>query len=60
VTHSGVWACPILLDYQSARLGATLDEAVAAPARLSEQACHTCWVNGAICSNMPGFTQDFS
>ncbi|MCH7992417.1 MAG: radical SAM protein [Gemmatimonadetes bacterium] len=60
VTHSGVWACPILLDYQSARLGATLEEAVAAPARLSEQACHTCWVNGAICSNMPGFTQDFS
>lgn len=60
VTASGVWACPILLDHPSARLGATLEEAVAAPAHLSEQACYTCWVNGAICSNMPGFTADFA
>jgi len=60
VTASGVWACPILLDYPSGRLGDTLDEAVAAPAVLAEQACYTCWVNGAICSNMPGFTADHS
>ena len=25
------------------------------PAVLAEQACFTCWVNGAVCSNMPGF-----
>lgn len=60
VTNAGVWVCPILLDYPSGRLGDTLDEAVAAPARLSEQACHTCWVNGAICSNMPGFGAEWS
>jgi AdoMet-dependent heme synthase len=55
VTSSGVWACPILLDYESGRVGDTLEEAVAQPALLAEQACYTCWVNGAICSNMPGF-----
>jgi molybdenum cofactor biosynthesis enzyme MoaA len=58
VTASGVWACPILLDYPSARLGDTLHEAVARAAPLAEQACYTCWVNGAICSNLPGFTAD--
>lgn len=60
VTSSGVWACPILLDYPSARLGDSLDAATKAPAALAEQACYTCWVNGAICSNMPGFGADFS
>lgn len=58
VTSTGVWACPILLDYSSGRLGDTLDEAVAVPARLAEQACYTSWVNGAICSNMPGFAME--
>jgi molybdenum cofactor biosynthesis enzyme MoaA len=58
VTAAGVWACPILLDYPSGRLGNTLDEAVEQDAPLGEQACYTCWVNGAICSNMPGFTAD--
>ncbi len=58
VTAAGVWACPILLDYDSARLGDTLKEAVRRPARLAEQACYTCWVNGAICANLPGFTAD--
>lgn len=60
VTASGVWACPILLDHPSGRLGDTLAEAVEAPALLAEQACYTCWVNGAICANMPGFTSDHS
>lgn len=59
VTASGVWVCPILLDDPGAKLGDTLAEAVDAPARLDAQACYTCWVNGAICSNVPGFT-DFS
>jgi len=58
VTATGVWACPILLDYPSGRLGDTLSEAAARPALLAEQACYTRWVNGAICSNMPGFTAD--
>lgn len=58
VTAKGVWTCPILLDYDSARLGDTLGEAVETPATLAEQACYTCWVNGAICSNLPGFAAD--
>ena len=60
VTHRGVWVCPILLDYDSGRIGDTLDSAGAAPAILTEQACYTCGVHGAVCSNMPGFAQDFS
>ena len=60
VTARGVWVCPILLDYECGRLGETLQQAVAAPARLSEQACYTCYVSGAICSNMSGYTKDFS
>ncbi|NNF13010.1 MAG: radical SAM protein [Gemmatimonadetes bacterium] len=59
VTASGVWVCPILLDDLAAKAGDTLQEAVDAPARLEAQACYTCWVNGAICSNVSGFT-DFS
>jgi uncharacterized Fe-S cluster-containing radical SAM superfamily protein len=58
VTASGVWACPILLDAPTARLGDTLAEAVGRPAILSEQACYTCWVNGAVCSNLPGLMAD--
>ncbi|NNL30953.1 MAG: radical SAM protein [Gemmatimonadetes bacterium] len=56
VTASGVWVCPILLDDLAAKAGDTLQEAVDAPARLEAQACYTCWVNGAICSNVSGFT----
>ncbi len=51
VTADGVYACPILLDFPSARLGDSLAEAVAADAPLGEAACYTCYVNGAICSN---------
>ena len=60
VTARGIWVCPILLDYDSGRLGETLQEAVAVPARLSEQACLTCYLSGAICSNVPGYVRDFS
>ena len=58
VTSRGVWVCPILPDVPSARLGDTLDEAADAPARLSEPACYTCWMSGAICSNMPVSGED--
>jgi uncharacterized Fe-S cluster-containing radical SAM superfamily protein len=60
ITARGVWVCPILLDYESGRLGDTLDEGVAAPAVLSEQACYTCHVSGAICANAASYTKDFS
>jgi AdoMet-dependent heme synthase len=52
ITARGVYACPILLEATSARLGDTLDEAVDRPARLVEPACFTCYVSGAICSNV--------
>lgn len=51
VTADGVYACPILLDYPSARLADGLPEAARTDARLTEAACYTCYVNGAICSN---------
>lgn len=51
VTATGVHVCPILLDEPDARVGDTLGEAVARPASLSEQACHTCYINGSICAN---------
>ena len=51
VTATGVYACPILLDYPSARLADTLTEAVRMRAPLAESACYTCYENGAICSN---------
>ncbi len=60
VTSRGVWVCPILLDYESGRLGDTLSAAVERPARLTEQACHTCWLHGAVCSNVPSLSRDFS
>ena len=51
VTATGVYACPILLDYPSARLADTVTEAVGIDAPLGEAACYTCYTNGAICSN---------
>ena len=51
VTANGVYACPILLDYPSARLADTVTEAVRIDAPLGEAACYTCYANGAICSN---------
>jgi uncharacterized Fe-S cluster-containing radical SAM superfamily protein len=61
VTHRGVWVCPILLDHPGSRLADSLRSTDAVkPARLSEQACYTCWLHGAICSNLPGYAQDFS
>jgi molybdenum cofactor biosynthesis enzyme MoaA len=52
-TSRGFWVCPILLDSPDARVGDTLDEAAGAAYPLRHQACSTCWVHGAICSN-PG------
>ena len=60
VTASGVFACPILLEYPSARLGETLDEAVATDAPLAEAACYTCYVSGAICANVPMSAKEFT
>ncbi len=52
VSARGVHACPILLDAPSARLGGDLAKAAKRPAVLAEQACYTCYMSGAICSNV--------
>lgn len=57
VTSRGVHVCPILIDHPDSRLGGTLEEADR-PFSLSHQACHTCWLHGAICSNYAGIGED--
>ena len=43
--------CPILVAEPDSLLGQTLAEATAAY-RLRHQACYTCYLHGAICSNV--------
>ena len=50
VTDRGVYVCPILIDSEDARLGHDLASA-ARPYGLRHQACYSCWLWGAICSN---------
>jgi len=49
-TARGVFVCPILIEQPDARLGDTLADSMQ-PYSLRHQACYTCYVNGAICSN---------
>jgi MoaA/NifB/PqqE/SkfB family radical SAM enzyme len=48
VTPRGVMTCPILLDAEKARLGATLSESLG-PIHLRWSACRTCVVEGLSC-----------
>lgn len=48
VTSRGVYVCPILIDEEEARMGATLEETLR-PFPLKFGACHTCWVDGVTC-----------
>jgi MoaA/NifB/PqqE/SkfB family radical SAM enzyme len=54
VTDRGVAVCPILIEAPDAHLGKTLREALG-PFPLRHQACSTCYLHGAICSN-PGLS----
>jgi molybdenum cofactor biosynthesis enzyme MoaA len=49
VTAQGVFTCPILVEEESARLGATVVEA-ARPIRLGWSACQTCVLDGLRCN----------
>jgi AdoMet-dependent heme synthase len=51
VTDRGVWVCPLLVEQQDARLGATLDDA-ASSYELRHHACVTCWRFGTFCGNV--------
>jgi len=53
VTNHGVHVCPILVDQEDSLLGETLEDAATA-FPLRHQACYTCWLYGAICSNYGG------
>ncbi len=50
VTNRGIYVCPILIESPSAHMGDTLAEATKSY-ELKEQACYTCYLYGAICSN---------
>lgn len=49
-TDRGVYVCPILIEKPDANLGESLAEAFH-PYPLRHQACYTCYLSGAICSN---------
>lgn len=51
VTDRGVHVCPILIEQPDSLLGRDLKEACRADYALRHQACYTCWLSGAICSN---------
>jgi hypothetical protein len=51
VTDRGVHVCPILIEQEDSVLGRSLGEAVKKDYALRHQACYTCWLHGAICSN---------
>ncbi|HEU5182871.1 MAG TPA: radical SAM protein [Candidatus Polarisedimenticolia bacterium] len=48
VTSRGVYVCPILIDFEGARLGSTLRDSLR-PFSLAYPACHTCHVQGVTC-----------
>ena len=54
VTDRGVAVCPLLIETPGAHLGDTLEDA-SGPFRLDQGACYTCYVHGAICSNIGGW-----
>jgi MoaA/NifB/PqqE/SkfB family radical SAM enzyme len=58
-TDKGVYVCPILIDSPEARLGSTLAESTG-PYPLKHSACYTCYVGGAICSNLSSGGRDVS
>jgi len=49
-TDRGVYVCPILIEKPDAKLGDTLAESFV-PYALCHQACYSCYITGAICSN---------
>ena len=51
VTDRGVYVCPILIDAPEARMGDHLSDALGS-SKLEHGACYTCYMSGAICSNM--------
>ncbi len=59
LTDRGVYVCPILIDAENAKCGDRL-EASLGPHALQHNACHTCWLHGAICSNPSSGAETFT
>jgi AdoMet-dependent heme synthase len=57
VTSKGVYVCPILVEYDDANMGKTLSKSMR-PFELKHQACYTCYLYGAICSNFSSGRRD--
>jgi hypothetical protein len=57
VTDRGIHVCPILIDAPDSYLGDSLAEADR-PFALRHNACYTCWLNGAICTNYGGIGEE--
>jgi MoaA/NifB/PqqE/SkfB family radical SAM enzyme len=53
VTDRGIAVCPLLIEADDSHLGDSLDDA-SRPFALAHGACYTCYVHGAICSNVGG------
>jgi sulfatase maturation enzyme AslB (radical SAM superfamily) len=51
ITDRGVHVCPILIEQRDSLLAPSLDESVKKDYALRHQACYTCWLHGAICTN---------
>ena len=50
VSQEGVYACPILVGEEKARMGDSLEESMV-PCSLYHTACNTCYVTGMTCKN---------
>ncbi len=56
-TSKGVYVCPILIDSPDANMGKSLIES-SKGYKLKHQACYTCYLYGAICSNFNSVGRD--
>ncbi|NIR66576.1 MAG: radical SAM protein [Aliifodinibius sp.] len=56
-TNRGVYVCPILIESEDAYMGETLEKATES-FNLKHQACYTCYLYGAICSNFSSGGKD--
>jgi uncharacterized Fe-S cluster-containing radical SAM superfamily protein len=51
VTDRGVHVCPILIEQPDSILAPTVEASMQKDYAMRHQACYTCWLHGAICSN---------
>lgn len=56
-TNRGMYVCPILIESEDAYMGETLEEATESY-QLKQQACYTCYLYGAICTNFSSGGRD--